>query len=686
MQHRTAPQTLQRLLPAIAALALLCSPAFATPTHPLDPLEADEIRAVRDILTTSGRFSKTTSFAWIKLAEPSKATVAAFNPGQRLLRRAELDAIDYGRQKTYSVVVDLDARTIASLTDLGALQPGLIGRDSDIAREVVDADPRIKQALIRRGYKIPGRVSDSVRLQYISVGVDRGIENETGRLQRILFMSGAQGTSETAPFIDGLMAVIDLYHRRVIRFRDVPGATSEPVPHDLFDPKLRRAGARPKPATRAKPPASIAIDGQTVAWGNWRMRFGFNLREGLVLYQVGFEDAGRLRPILYRASVSEVLTNYGDPSEFWSWMQIFDEASFGLGYSSIATRPGRQVPADAVTLSPVLPEPESPRFSERLTDRIYVYERDAGNMLHYAEEGRSIHLRGRELVIGSLVSLGNYIYGFNWVFRPDGSFAFEAELSGTIASRFVTDKTCEICSSIAQGVGPNGESRTYESSGGDRFGGVVHPRVVGVSHQHWFNLRLDFDVDGAANAVSESNLVRSQSKSDSAPISARHTVFGRAVDARRGMNHETSRSWTIFNPALAKHSGRRGGYTVMPMGNAASVYPRSREREPVGFAAYHLWVTPYRHGQRYAAGAYPGQAGKDYTDTLHFYADASPIYDADIVVWYSLGDTHIPRPEDFPLMSSKKASVMFHPEGFFERNPALGGAAVQESRPAPPAR
>jgi primary-amine oxidase len=42
------------------------------------------------------------------------------------------------------------------------------------------------------------------------------------------------------------------------------------------------------------------------------------------------------------------------------------------------------------------------------------------------------------------------------------------------------------------------------------------------------------------------------------------------------------------------------------------------------------------------------------------------------VVWYSIGDTHVPRPEDFPLMSSKKVSVAFHPDGFFERNPIFG--------------
>jgi primary-amine oxidase len=108
------------------------------------------------------------------------------------------------------------------------------------------------------------------------------------------------------------------------------------------------------------------------------------------------------------------------------------------------------------------------------------------------------------------------------------------------------------------------------------------------------------------------------------------------------------------------------------MGNTAAVFPRSREREPVGFALHHLWVTPHRDGQFYAAGAYPNHAKSDYADTLYSYADTSSVYDKDIVVWYSMGDTHVPRPEDFPLMTSKKLSVVFHPDGFFQRNPVLG--------------
>jgi primary-amine oxidase len=369
-------------------------------------------------------------------------------------------------------------------------------------------------------------------------------------------------------------------------------------------------------------------------------------------------------------------------------MQIFDEGSFGLGYESTPVTPGREVPANAMTLGAVVPDPTQQRFSDLLADRIYFYERDGGNLIYYQQLGRTVHARATELVIGSLVSLGNYTYAFNWVFRQDGSFAFETELSGIIQTKFVRGNDCGTCAAIVQGPGSSGESRTYQPGGGDQFGGLVDPNLVGISHQHWFNLRLDFDIDGTGNAVMENNVKRAVRKgpddatANGAPIEVARTVLGKALEAKREMNHDTSRTWTIYNPSALNGDRRPAGYTLMPTGNTAAVFPRSREQQAVGFTFHHVWVTPHREGQLYAAGAYPNQAKSNYTDTLYSYADTSSVYDKDIVVWYSMGDTHVPRPEDFPLMTSKRLSVGFHPDGFFLRNPVLGPRGA-DTRPSP---
>jgi len=89
-----------------------------------------------------------------------------------------------------------------------------------------------------------------------------------------------------------------------------------------------------------------------------------------------------------------------------------------------------------------------------------------------------------------------------------------------------------------------------------------------------------------------------------------------------------------------------------------------------GFLKKHLWVTPYRRDERYAAGDYPNQRAGG--DGLPVWTAANrPVADTDLVVWYTFGHTHIPRPEDWPVMPVHKIGFMLRPDGFFDRNPSM---------------
>ena len=225
---------------------------------------------------------------------------------------------------------------------------------------------------------------------------------------------------------------------------------------------------------------------------------------------------------------------------------------------------------------------------------------------------------------------------------------------------------------------PKGPTPMERAGGGDKSGTLVYPNVVGINHQHWFNLRLDFDIDGTRNAVIENNVERTARPGS---IEIVHTVLGNAVQAKRDMGHDMSRTWTIYNPSASNASARPAGYTLMPIDNTATVLDRSLERAPIAFVFHHLWLTPQRDGQFYAAGPFPNQAKSTYGDTLYSYADRSSVYDTDIVLWYSMGHTHVTRPEDFPLMTTRKLSVVFQPDGFFERNAVFGPPDPQIKQP-----
>ena len=47
------------------------------------------------------------------------------------------------------------------------------------------------------------------------------------------------------------------------------------------------------------------------------------------------------------------------------------------------------------------------------------------------------------------------------------------------------------------------------------------------------------------------------------------------------------------------------------------------------------------------------------------------LQDSDVVIWYTLGVTHIPRPEEWPIMSVHSAGFKLVLDGFFDQNPAV---------------
>ena len=58
---------------------------------------------------------------------------------------------------------------------------------------------------------------------------------------------------------------------------------------------------------------SFKLVGSEVSWQKWNFHFRIDKRVGLVVSRVGYEDAGKLRSILYEGSLSEMFVPYQDP-------------------------------------------------------------------------------------------------------------------------------------------------------------------------------------------------------------------------------------------------------------------------------------------------------------------------------------------------------------------------------------
>ena len=87
--------------------------------------------------------------------------------------------------------------------------------------------------------------------------------------------------------------------------------------------------------------------------------------------------------------------------------------------------------------------------------------------------------------------------------------------------------------------------------------------------------------------------------------------------------------------------------------------PRTRAR----FVDHHFWATVHNNNELYAAGPYPNQnAGGE--GLPQYIADNQPLHGQDVVIWYTMGITHITRPEDWPIMPVHTAGFTLLPMNF----------------------
>jgi primary-amine oxidase len=151
----------------------------------------------------------------------------------------------------------------------------------------------------------------------------------------------------------------------------------------------------------------------------------------------------------------------------------------------------------------------------------------------------------------------------------------------------------------------------------------------------------------------------------------RETVLARERQARRSLDPSSARVWSVVNPSVRTALGHPASYMLVPGTNAVPyLAPTSTVRKRAGFVDHHLWVTRRQDDELFAAGAYPNQStGGD--GLPRWAADDEPLVGQDVVLWYTMGITHIPRPEEWPIMPVAHLGFKLIPAGFFERNPAL---------------
>ena len=97
--------------------------------------------------------------------------------------------------------------------------------------------------------------------------------------------------------------------------------------------------------------------------------------------------------------------------------------------------------------------------------------------------------------------------------------------------------------------------------------------------------------------------------------------------------------------------------------------PESAVARRAAFARFNLWATQFAEGELSAAGQHTVMhAGGGLPDYVRNNRDIS---EGDLVMWHTLAITHVPRPEDWPVMPVEYCGFHLIPVGFFDRNPTL---------------
>jgi primary-amine oxidase len=623
------------------------------PLHPLAPLAGEEITQARRIVAESGRAGIPVAdlrYAYVGLSEPPKDLVRAFDRGENVAvdRCVRLQILQGPEASVTEAIVSVTRGEVDQWRVVDDVRPGLQMEDAMATLIALHENDAWNEALARRGIED----TSLVQVDPWPAGTF-GLAHETGRriFRCLAYLRTSTDDNGYARPIEGLLAYVDGGRGEVLEVVDL-GVVPFPPQGGSYYPEDNgplRTDLKPLNIVQPEGP-SFTVEGNLVRWQKWSLRVGMDPLEGLVLHTVGYEDGGAVRPLVYRASVSEMVVPYGHPGDMHSWKSAFDAGEWGLGRMANSLTLGCDCLGEIFYFDDIYADERGkPRTRP---NAICMHEEDYGILWKHVDlpSGRTEVRRSRRLVISSIATVGNYEYGFYWYFYLDGTMQLEVKLSGIMSTMGVD----------GDDAGP--------------YANMIAPGLAAPYHQHMFNVRLDIEIDGPNNSVFEVDTLPAPPGPDNPwdnAFAPSATLLEHELAARRRVDPSKSRSWKIANRTKSNLVGQPTAYKLLPASTPTLLAdPASSVGRRAEFAAHNLWVTPFDPEERRAAGEFPNQSrGGDGLPT--WTAQDRAIVDTDIVLWHSFGVTHLPRPEDWPVMPVEYTGFSLIPVGFFDRNPAL---------------
>ena len=612
--------------------------------HPLNPLSASEIADAVFILKKSNIEHENSSFSYISLEEPDKKVLKEKTNLDRFVKIVGVDQKSNG----FEAEINLSKKELLKEEKISN-KAGPTYTLAEIFRaiELTMGDENYQKALEKRGIK---------DLSLIQIDpwpgggfVNKNIKNGNRALKAISFLKDSEKDNAYARPIQGLIAHIDLTENKVVEVED-HGVVEVPKAHARYDKDGQESlRENPKEIAITQPEGvGFSVEDNLISWEGWQLRASIDPIEGLALHQVSLND----RPIFYRAGLSDMVVPYGSSDPMHWWKAVHDGTEYGFGTMTNSLTLGCDCLGEIYYL-----DAHKLAFDgsvETIENAICIHEEDFGVQWKHNDStqmGYNEVRRSRRLVVSSFATIGNYDYGIFWYLYLDGTIQLEIKLTGV--------------------VGISAFHEDIHKSGQDF---KISPELASPIHQHLFNVRIDWDLDDGDNQLFETNvepLPINNANPEGTQFQAISSHLTKESEAQRNIAPEKSRSWKIVNPKKLNKVGLPTAYKIL-YGNTPTLLsnPDSPPGKRAAFAKHNIWATPFQNEERSGGGRHTvmhsGEGGLE-----EITSKDRNISECDLVTWLTFGVTHLPRPEDWPVMPVEYCGVHLIPVGFFDQNPTI---------------
>ncbi|KAI0008106.1 amine oxidase catalytic domain-containing protein [Xylariaceae sp. FL0662B] len=407
-------------------------------------------------------------------------------------------------------------------------------------------------------------------------------------------------------------------------------------------------------------PQSIEIGGKRykldseqkyVEYLGWSFYVAHSSSLGVMFYDIRFKG----ERILYELSMQEAAAQYGgfQPK---AASTLYHDTYYRLGSDLFPLVEGFDCPFGSTFWNVTVHNGNKTALNP---NSICIFESDAGFPLSRHRAGDSSNafgfsnlgvVKGSQLTVRSIATVGNYDYLFDYAFHVDGSLEVTVRASGYLQSSFY-----------------------YRDQG--KWGPRIQEATQGSLHDHILTWKADFDILDTKNNLQVTELKAVPTKQ---PWWPELGEFEQIELDTYNMKTEQQFNWPDNGQGMfcVNHASATNkwdtprGYRIVPGKSNIhlSTLNSPFSKHNTAMSKSHLAVTRQHDTEPWANSIQnlnlPWRPQQDFAK---FFDDES-VENEDLVVWFNLGMHHFTRSEDVPvtLYSEAVSSIMFAPQNFFD--------------------